>query len=53
MQNLIFTLSKLLYKFNNQWSEFWKKRELLKKGIFTLSLLIIFILGTTITKRLL
>ncbi|MCU9932587.1 preprotein translocase subunit SecY [Mycoplasmopsis cynos] len=49
MQNLIFTLSKLLYKFNNQWSEFWKKRELLKKGIFTLSLLIIFILGTTIT----
>ncbi|MCU9936832.1 hypothetical protein NWP96_07275 [Mycoplasmopsis cynos] len=26
-----------------------KKRELLKKGIFTLSLLIIFILGTTIT----
>lgn len=49
MQNLIFTLSKFGYKFSNNWKEFWSKREILKKGIYTSILLIIFVLGTTIT----
>ncbi|WBP84055.1 preprotein translocase subunit SecY [Mycoplasmopsis edwardii] len=49
MQNLIFILSKFSYKFNNNWKEFWSKREILKKGIYTSILLFIFILGTTIT----
>lgn len=49
MKNLTLTLSKLFYKFNNKWKDFWSRKELWKKGIFTFFLLIIFITGTTIT----
>ncbi|ATO31052.1 preprotein translocase subunit SecY [Mycoplasmopsis bovirhinis] len=49
MQNLTLAVSKLFYKFNTKWKDFWSRRELWKKAIFTFFLLIIFITGTTIT----
>ncbi|MHA3786524.1 preprotein translocase subunit SecY [Mycoplasma sp. Z244C] len=39
----------LLFKIKNQWNNFWNNKELTKKIIFTSFLLIIYIMGTTIT----
>ncbi|MFV8414386.1 preprotein translocase subunit SecY [Mycoplasma sp. Z707] len=39
----------LIFKIKNQWNNFWSNKELTKKVIFTSFLLIIYIMGTTIT----
>ncbi|WPB54618.1 preprotein translocase subunit SecY [Mycoplasmopsis verecunda] len=39
----------LIYKFKNNWVNFWSTKELTKKVIFTSLLLIVYIMGTTIT----
>ncbi|WP_161553418.1 preprotein translocase subunit SecY [Mycoplasmopsis felis] len=47
MKLLIF--SRFWYKLSHKWRSFWETKTLLKKIIYTLFLLTIFILGTTIT----
>ncbi|TDV24336.1 protein translocase subunit secY/sec61 alpha [Mycoplasmopsis mustelae] len=42
-------ISNLWYKFTNHWKGFWVNKNLTKKIIFTLVMLTIFVLGTTIT----
>ncbi|MCU9934110.1 hypothetical protein NWE61_02870 [Mycoplasmopsis felis] len=41
--------SRFWYKLSHKWRSFWETKTLLKKIIYTLFLLTIFILGTTIT----
>lgn len=42
-------LSKLFYKLKNKWVNFWSTKEIIKKTLFTVFLLIVYVIGTTIT----
>ncbi|MBU4692623.1 preprotein translocase subunit SecY [Mycoplasma sp. CSL7491-lung] len=49
MDSLILYIRRGFRAFSKSWVSFWKTKELLKKGIFTLLFLVIFILGTSLT----
>ncbi|WP_233262759.1 preprotein translocase subunit SecY [Mycoplasma sp. NEAQ87857] len=46
---MVYNLSKFFYHLRNKWIDFWATKALVKKFFYTSLLLIIFIIGTTIT----
>lgn len=47
--NLNYNFSRFIFKLRNGWKNFWDRREITKKFIYTVFLLSIYVIGTTIT----